>query len=1002
MIAVRVPRALKIIAIVVIAYLALMLLVLLPALNILAPRIYQQQTGRELRLDKIILLNPFTLTLSVRNAASVNADGSPFWALDLLRMNLSLASLWQRHLVLDELQLGGADIQINQISEDRFNFSEILDFRAAQFPAVEPTPAGAKTESPLQLTVHKLIVTAQHFGLNAPYLSEPLALDLRDFSLVIADLTTDADAENEAPPAPAMLLRSGAISMGLSSIAVEFLRGEAGFATQLRDLELSAAQLSTAATSDQPLSLSIVDASGGRLELDATLALGARRAGGRLGLRNIDLLPAWRYLAPTLAFNAERALLDGDLPFALDWSDTLRYALSDGALALREVQLRSKADAQTAVAFAALQVEGLAVDSTLPLASIAKLTLRDPQLSGWNRDTQVSLVEMFKTGGDDESDSEPSAWRIAIDAIETEGGSLRWEASQLPETALVLAPLNAHVSHVRWPGDEPMQLRFETTLNEKTRIAVQGDLIASTVSGKLDAEIAELPLALANPLLHQQMRATLHSGSLSARAQIALEQGAATRVQSEGRIQQFEMQGQADKHKLLAWTQLSWQALALDLSARRLRVDQIAIDQPWLQFRLNADGTNNIQQLLTTSTPSDSTGAPGQEAAPAAATEKPWRMGVKTIDISKASLDFRDNSLASAFRTNITELSGTITNLSTAPQRAAKVALRGSVDGYAPVALSGTLNPFAEEPAMNIALDITNLDLATLTPYSGTYAGYKIDSGRLSVQLVYTLEDGLIRGTNHIVVNQLQLGEQISGPKVRDLPLRFAIYLLTDANGVMDLGVDVTGSVDDPDFSVGSIIWKAFRNLIVKTAASPFRALANLVGGADRDNLDRVSFAPGSDVIAAGESDKLKQLTAALNQKPALKLSIRGHISPSQDIEALRDVALSQQLIAEGDIAGADIQQQSAAWQEAVKDLFRERFPERKSEPLQTMQMNDAMRDNIELPSSALLDLATRRGLALKQALIVEHGLAADRATAVPVELGSDEKPGLHATMDVE
>src|SRR5690606_18345189 len=263
---------------------------------------------------------------------------------------------------------------------------------------------------------------------------------------------------------------------------------------------------------------------------------------------------------------------------------------------------------------------------------------------------------------------------------------------------------------------------------------------------------------------------------------------------------------------------------------------------------------------------------------------------------------------------------------------------------------------------------------------SGTYAGYKIDSGRLSVQLVYTLEDGLIRGTNHIVVNQLQLGEQISGPKVRDLPLRFAIYLLTDANGVMDLGVDVTGSVDDPDFSVGSIIWKAFRNLIVKTAASPFRALANLVGGADRDNLDRVSFAPGSDVIAAGESHKLKQLTAALNQKPALKLSIRGHISPSQDIEALRDAALSQQLIAEGDIAGADIQQQSAAWQEAVKDLFRERFPERKSEPLQTMQMNDAMRDNIELPSSALLDLATRRGLALKQALIVEHCLAADRA----------------------
>jgi hypothetical protein len=276
-----------------------------------------------------------------------------------------------------------------------------------------------------------------------------------------------------------------------------------------------------------------------------------------------------------------------------------------------------------------------------------------------------------------------------------------------------------------------------------------------------------------------------------------------------------------------------------------------------------------------------------------------------------------------------------------------------------------------------------------------------IDGGRLSVQLTYTLENNRIKGTNHIVVNQMQLGTQVSGPKVMDLPLRFAIYLLTDSDGVMDLGVDVTGNVDDPDFSVGSIIWKALRNLIVKTVTSPFRALANLAGGINQDDMDHIDFDPGSDQIAPAQNEKLRTLTTALEKKPALKLGVSGHVSPSHDIEALRDNDLSAQLIKQGGISTTDIQQQSKNWQREVAKLFRQRFPERKSEALEAMQMNDAMRDNIELPSSALPELASRRALSVKQSLITTMGLPTERATVKPVDLGADKSPGLHATLDV-
>lgn len=430
-------------------------------------------------------------------------------------------------------------------------------------------------------------------------------------------------------------------------------------------------------------------------------------------------------------------------------------------------------------------------------------------------------------------------------------------------------------------------------------------------------------------------------------------------------------------------------------------IEQIVAIKPWLAFRLNPDGTNNFQTLTTQKKVTPPLPEPAKTATRPAAAPKPWLFAIRNIHTENGLLDFRDASLARSFHATIADFTGNVDGLSNREGALAKIAFKGTVDGYAPVALTGTANPFAQTPALNVTLDIANLDLSTLTPYSGTYAGYTINGGRLSIQLDYTLKDGALQGSNHIVVNQLELGEQVRGPKVMDLPLRFAIYLLTDSNGVMDLGVDVTGNMDDPEFSVASIIWKAFRNVIVKTATSPFRALSRLVKGADED-LDSVAFNPGSDAMLDASAGKLNTLTEALKKKEALRLNISGHVSPGHDIEGLRDNSLSADLIEQSRITPVDIQQQSTGWQSAVAKLYRKRFPADTSGKLSTMQMNDSMRDNVELDPRALDELAGRRALAVKQALVTERGLAPERATIAPVDLGADKNPGLHVTMALE
>ncbi len=1025
----RIPRPLKILAAVYLAYLALVLLIATPLLNIFAPKIYREQTGRELQLGNIIWLNPFTLELDARNIRSDNPDHSRFWAFDTLNVNISLASIWRGHWVLDALELHGLDLQIDQTAPERFNFSDILDYRAKHFPALPAKRVPAQPEkttdaqpgaAPFAIEIQRFDFTAKHLGYRAPHTAEPIDATIVGARCALTNFSTVPEKSNEdgtAQPISAATLRGAHAAVAFNAVTVKFLREQYPFTAALRDLTIAIPAFSTAANS--AFELSVRDGGSGSVHIQGNAAIAQSNATGQVHVRDLSVLPAWQYLANKLAFDMKSAQLDGDINVHIDWRDKFAYRVQNSQLTLRDAQLQARDDSESRLGFATLQVSHIQVDSAQPRVQAGKVLIDKLSIAGWNKDTQVSLVDMFAfAGSDTTSESPPHAspmWQLQIDDIVAQNSDIQWHASQLEKLPLTLAPLNIHASNLHWPDAAPLQIEANTALNNTAQLTLNGAITPRTQSGELHADVRNLPLAWGNSLVERHMRATIAAGALNAQFAVTLDNAQPVRVQSEGAIDQFELQALVDKRKLAAWKKMQWRQLALEVPQQRIDIKRVIFSQPWVQFRINADGTTNFQQLLVEAKniPPEKSASPKKPALtpnpsrldssrPAGRGEKPWRFALDNIHIDNASIDFRDASLTSAFRTNITALSGDIDGLASSAKNAARVGLHGTVDGYAPVALTGKVDPFATKPMLNVTLDMTNLDLATLTPYSGTYAGYQIDGGRLTVQLAYTLQDGRIKGSNHIVVNQMQLGKQVSGPKVMDLPLRFAIYLLTDADGVLDLGVDVTGDVDDPDFSVSGIIWKAFRNLIVKTVTSPFRALAHLVGAGSNDNLDRVEFAAGSDHIDDGETQKLKTLSTALQEKSALKLSISGHVSPSRDIEALHDEQLSRTLIEQGGIAPADIQQQSKNWQREVVKLFKRRFPNEDTQQWQVMQMNDAMRDNEELDPAALQQLAARRALAVKQALVTELGLAADRVFVKPVDFGADKNPGLQATMQVE
>ena len=251
---------------------------------------------------------------------------------------------------------------------------------------------------------------------------------------------------------------------------------------------------------------------------------------------------------------------------------------------------------------------------------------------------------------------------------------------------------------------------------------------------------------------------------------------------------------------------------------------------------------------------------------------------------------FADYSIKPSFATGIVDLEGTITGLSSQPSSRAKVQLAGKVDRYAPVDIAGEVNLLAAAKYSDIALNFRNMELTTFNPYSGKFAGYNISKGKLSTELRYRVEDRKLDAQHHIVVDNLEFGDKTDSKDAAPIPIKLAVALLKDRQGVIDLQVPVGGSLDDPKFRLGPIIWKALLGLLTKIVTAPFAALGALFGGGDE--LAYVDFQPGSAELRAGQAEQLAKLAQALVERPQLRLDVPVTLLASEDSKAIALAAL--------------------------------------------------------------------------------------------------------------
>jgi hypothetical protein len=252
-------------------------------------------------------------------------------------------------------------------------------------------------------------------------------------------------------------------------------------------------------------------------------------------------------------------------------------------------------------------------------------------------------------------------------------------------------------------------------------------------------------------------------------------------------------------------------------------------------------------------------------------------------------MDFADNSVQPNFAARVEHLAGTMTGLSSDPASHAKLDFKGRVGEFSPVTITGEVQPFSFERYADIGLKFENISLPIFNPYSGRFAGYSIAKGKLTTDLHYLITDRKLDAKHHIVIDQLEWGEATAGKDEATLPVKFATVLLRDRNGVIDLNIPVTGTLDDPQFRIGPIIWQVIKNLIVKAVTAPFALLGALFSGAEE--AQHVDFAAGSAVLDPTTAGQLGALAKSMVEKPDLKVDVPIGALPDLDGPALLGLA---------------------------------------------------------------------------------------------------------------
>jgi len=329
-------------------------------------------------------------------------------------------------------------------------------------------------------------------------------------------------------------------------------------------------------------------------------------------------------------------------------------------------------------------------------------------------------------------------------------------------------------------------------------------------------------------------------------------------------VSQFSLTSKDDK-PIFSFTNLHCPIQKMTPLKQQFEIGTVILDSPFVDF-VRYEKTTNIERIVKEAPADEPTNQKEVDSL-----ENDVMYSVESFKINKGKMALKDARTSSPFYYELSNLSvqtSAINNGTTWLETHSEMEMNKTGN----LVIDFNFNPKKADQELEMVYDVSGLKLKDLNPYSLDYLGIPIYKGELHYKANTTVSNNYLKSENKVIIHNISLGDKNGGEY--NVPVKFAVFLLKDNRGIVRMDVPVEGDMEESDVEIKGVIWDAFRNLIIKTAASPGKLLAGMVG-ANKEELEVIQYNYLDTTITSEREKQVKILQSLKKKKKGLKVSLK-------------------------------------------------------------------------------------------------------------------------------
>jgi hypothetical protein len=766
----------------------------------------------------------------------------------------------------------------------------------------------------------------------------------------------------------------------------------------------------------QPAFSAIVNDTAFNLKGTTKPFLDSRETSFRLNIKELDLTGYLEYSPIKMDYLLNSALLSIDANITyIEFTDKRPTVTLKGGIDFNNISLKDL-DGTPMIDLPLFSIVINSAELFSRKVHLSKLLIKDPLIDVIrSRGGKVNLLSLIPEQEKKERVNQDPAdfpFALDIDVIKIDNAGLSFSDFKTARPfKRILKPIDITLSDFTTQKNKSANLLFAFSNKAGETIEANGSISINPITCDLKLQVKRLDISQVQSYLDEMLRITITRGFASTSGRLKLREGNSGfsgNYKGGANLTRFASINKLDAEDFLKWESLSFTGMDIGYEPIYASIDGIALSDFYSRLIINPDGRLNLQEIIVREEKEEGEALSVENEL--AGRGEAMDIRIDTATLQGGRVNFTDMHITPKFSIDLLEVGGRVSGLSSAADKLADVDLIGKLDKYAPLEITGKVNPLADDLYADITVAFKDFDLSSLTPYSGKYIGYKIEKGKLVLDLKYLIEKRKLVAKNNIFIDQITLGETVESEDATKLPVAFAISLLKNRRGEIKLDLPVSGSIDDPEFRIGGIIIKMFVKMVLKAVTSPFALLGALVGGGEE--LSYVEFDPGSHTISESGIKKLDSLITALYDRPNLKLEVEGYVDIDNDKESLRQLSFDKSLKAEklkrtvwkskGAVSIDEVVIEPKEYEKYLWKAYKKAdFPKPKTllgltKKISPAEMEKLMLTHTKITDDDLRQLAGQRSKAVKDYILTSEKVAPERVFIVwPKGLSPKEKGGI-------